>query len=281
VAALRKVPLKLGLISVTVGVQGAIDNDDEPRFNTLCDQGHAPVRIKQALVCPECKNQDRSTFKKGQETDDGKYVVVDPEALQAAATVDPAVKDAITLTAHPAEDLRFALPGSKVYYLAPSKGEHDTYALMLDLVERRTDIAMCAMFAVRGKPAMYQLGAHGGCLTLTEVAWPKSIREAPQHTGTVDPAMSAMAGTFLDTIVTPFDAGAYVDGRAEKIREFIAKQTAVTAGDVEEVASGTPDDLMAAMAAAIGAKPAAKKATRKKATAKKATAKKATARKAS
>lgn len=268
-AALRKVPLKLGLISVTVGVQGAIDEDEGPKFNTVCDTGHAPARVKQSLVCPSCQNDDKGTFKKAQPTDDGKYVVVDPEKLKEVATVKPEVKDAINLTAHPADDLRFVLPGTKVYYLAPNKGEHDLYALMVELVESRTDVALCAKFAVRSKPAMYQLGVYEGALTLTEVAWPTQIRQAPAHTGTADPAMAGMAAKFLDTIIQPFDATAYTDERAEAVANFVGSQKAVAAGDADEVVTSTPDDLMAAMQAAIEppkpAKKATKKATRKKA----------------
>lgn len=271
-STLRKVPLKLGLVAVTVGVQGAID-DTEPKFNTVCDQGHDPVRVKQSLTCPTCSNADRDLFKKAQETDDGKYVVVDPAKLKEVAEVPSEVKDAINLTAHPADDLRFAISGGKVYYLAPTKGDHDTYALFVELIKKRSDVAMCAKFAIRSKPAMYQLGVHSEALTLTEIAWPSTIREAPEHGGSVDESMGEMANKFLDTIIEPFNADTYVDARAGAMAEFVAKQKAVKAGDTEEVETSTPDDLMAAMAAAVGEKPT-KKATKKKAT-KKATKKKA------
>lgn len=274
-STLRKVPLKLGLVSVTVGVQSAIDAGAQPSFNTVCDKGHDPARVKQSLTCPTCSNADRGTFKKAQATDDGKYVIVDPSKLEEVAECPPEVKDAINLTAHPADDLRFAIPGGKVYYLAPVKGEHDTYALMVDLVSKRDDVALCAKFAIRSKPAMYQLGVHEGALTLLEIAWPADVKDAPQHTGNLDASMAEMAAKFLDSIIEPFDADTYVDVRAEAVAEFMAKQKAVKAGDAEKVTTSSPDDLMAAMAAAVGEKAPAKKKTAKKATKKKAASKKA------
>lgn len=274
-STIRKVPLRLGLVSATVGVQGAID-DAQPKFNTVCDQGHDPARVKQSLRCPTCDNTEYGTFKKAQPTDDGKYVVVDPDKLKEVVEVPSEVKDAINLTAHPAEDLRFAIPGGKVYYLAPAKGEHNTYALFVELVSSRSDeVAFCAKFALRGKPAMYQLGVHEGALTMSEIAWPTDVREAPKHDGELDTAMSEMAHKFLDTIIEPFDADEYVDVRASAVAEFMAKQKAVDAGDAEQVTTSSPDDLMAAMAAAVGDKPKPKKKAARKKAAKKAATKKA------
>lgn len=268
-STIRKVPLKLGLIGVTVAVQGAIDNSNEVKLNTVCTKKHDPVRVKQSLGCPKCGNNDMGTFKKAQATDDGKFVVVDPEKVKEAAEPPSEVKDAINLTAHPAGDLTFALPGEKLYYLAPVKGEHDTYALMVDLVTKRDDVALCANFAIKSKPGMYRLGVHDGALTLVELAWPSDIKPAPQHQGTVDEAMSEMAVKFMDSIITEFDPATYTDARAESMRDFIGKQKAVASGEEEDAGTSTPDDLMAAMAKAVGEEAPKKKAT-KKATKKKA-----------
>lgn len=274
--ALRKVPIRLGLITVPVKIDGALEG--APSFHTVCNTGHAPVRIKQTLACPECKNADRGSFVKATETDDGKYAIVSAEKLEAATAVPDDVKNTITLTAHPAEQVQFAIPGEKTYFLAPGT-DPNAYALMVRLVEERRDVALLTTFAVRSKPALYRLGVYQGALTLTEMAYPEAIRPAPENTGVVDEAMAAMASQFLDTITTDYDAASYTDTRSEAIRKVVEAADVVAAGGEAAPTAGEPTDLMAAMAAAIGQAPA-KKTARKK-TARKKTAAKKTARKAS
>jgi DNA end-binding protein Ku len=279
--AIRSVPLKLGLISTTVKVASAID-DATPSFNTVCDEGHAPAKVKQHLGCPTCGKQgNRFQFKKGLDQGDGTVVVVDNEELGKASEVSESVKGTITLTTHPAADLAgTTIAGGKVYFLEPSKGEHDTYALMVELVASRPDMAFLSSFAIRGKPALYQLGTFDGALSLVEIAWPENVKPSPRHQGDVDAAMLAMAGQFVDTLVAPYDPALYRDARVEQINTFLETQKAVASGDKDAaVSSGSGDDLMAALAAVVGGSSTpAKKATRKKTT-KKATARKAPARK--
>lgn len=268
--AIRKVPLKLGLISVTVKVATAIE-DATPRFNTVCDQGHAPNKIKQRLECPTCQSSERSAFKKGVEQDDGTMVVLNAEDVTKAAEVPEDIKSSITLTTHPADDLvGTTVVGGKVYFLEPEKGNHDTYALMAKLVEQRQDVAMLSSFAIRGKPSLYRLGTLDGALTLTEIAWPESVRPAPRHQGTVDEAMLGMAAQFVDTLVAPFDPKDYSDTRSKQLSDFLAKQESVVSGDADAVVASSSDDLMAALSAAVGPKKATRKKTTRKTTARKA-----------
>lgn len=274
-AAIRKVPLKLGLISVTVKVATAIE-DATPRFNTVCDQGHAPNKVKQRLECPSCQSSERGAFKKGVEQGDGTVIVVEADKVAEASEVPDDIKQGINLTTHPADDLvGTTMVGGKVYFLEPNQGEHDTYALMTQLVEERTDVAMLASFAIRSKPSLYRLGTLDGALTLTEIAWPESVRPAPRHQGTVDDAMLKMAAQFVDTLVAPFDPNEYRDTRSTQLADFLSKQKAVASGDEEAVVATSGDDLMAALSAAVTPKKKPAKKAAKKATAKKAATKKA------
>lgn len=289
-AAIRKgVKLVLGgLFNIEVNVLGAVDDDTkETAFHTVCagaaeDSAHAPARVRQSLICPDCANDVKDTFRKAREVGKGTYALVDSAELEAAA-VDEALKLQMQLTVHDAADVdATALPGEKVYYLEPGKGPlvAKSYNLLRDKIAANPDKVICTIWAGRSKPGMFRLGVFGDALTLEQLAWPENVRQAPAV-----PEMdyteqeSAMIGQLLESIEAPFDATTYRDERKDQITAIIAAAEAVegSATDAAPRAAKTAAptlDLTASLQAALGAATAAKPAKAKKAAAKKAPARK-------
>lgn len=280
----RNVLLTIGLVSVPVKVDTAIEAESTPSFKTVCDgthatkKGHPPTAIKQKYVCPTCQNDDRNTLKKAAPTEDGKYVIVTPEQIKAEASLPDELKNTMSLAAHPLDSVLDAtIATGKVYNLLPGKGvSDDQYALFVAAAREAAaeGLALCTVWAYRDKPAMYLLQPRGEHLMAHELAWPSEVKEVKPINGTPDQALLGQFKTLIGMSKADFDPAAYRDQRADSIAALISKGKAVEAGDEPEGPSvkggGTnvADQLGAALAA-LGAgedtKPAKKKAAKKKA----------------
>lgn len=268
------VMLKHGLINVAVTAVKATEDDKGSSFNTICqgvgDKTHPATKCKAPLHCPECGNEDRSTFLKGQDTPDGKIAVVTAQDLEAAAATD-AEKQELNLTCHPADEVsQRTMAAGRVYYLKDGKGDHSQYSLVLELVRQHPEIAFVTVWAVKSAPALYRLGAFGDTLMLTELAWPERVRQAPIVDVPLNEGLYGMAEQLLLQFTEPFDPATYRDRRSEMIAKIMETAAVVEHGEVAtlEPRSSEPIDLMAAMAAQLAEAQAAKKPAKKKATAK-------------
>lgn len=268
----RNITLSLGLVNVPVKVETAV-SDNTPSFKTVCDgpqskKGHAPTAINSKFVCPSCGNDERHTMKKGAPTDDGKYVVLDPEALKEELKVPEEAKNRMELAAHPLDSVLDAtLPTGKVYNLNPGKGvTPDLYVLFVEAVRHAQDegLALCTIWAYRDKPVMYMLGHRKGHLFAQELAWPSDVKDVAPVEGKPDKAMLEQFKALIGMSKSDFDADAYRDFRAETAAALIDKGKAVEAGDepTGPKVSRSTDNVADQLAAALKS---AEKAAKKKA----------------
>lgn len=269
-AVKSNIPLKIGpFFGVPVSVITAIEDDKkETALNTLCDTGHAPARVRQDLKCPECSNNDKATFKKGQDRGDGTFAVVDVEAVAAAIATSEDVKNTLTLTTHPLDQVaEQTLPNGKVYYLEPGKGGQGAYPLIVEAVRRRPNVAFCTVWASRSVPAMYRLGIYRDSLTLTQLAWPASVKAAPTNPGNANEDEVKMALVLVDQLCSDFDPETFRDTRTETLAAFIAAADGVEGAATPETAVVTPkvSSMMDMLAAAVAASAAPEKADKPKA----------------
>lgn len=205
------IPIKLGLIQVPVSVHSALESSSS--LSMVCSDGHATTKIKSSMACPECGNKDRGSFGRASQVG-GDLVEISQEALDEASAPD-AVKQSITLTVHPADDLGETLPGGKAYFLKADKSSLAEYALLVQAVSQHRDLAFLTRFAIRTKEALYRLTTHAGALSIVELAWPESINEAP--TCDADPIEGglAMLEPMLKMATTAFDIDQYRDRHQE------------------------------------------------------------------
>lgn len=252
-AVKSKVNLKLGpFFRTSVDVLTAVDDDDkEVSFRTLCTgvagsedhAPHPPAGVKQDLKCPACSNTDKTTFGKGREIAEGVFATVNAEDI-ATAQVSEDMKINMDLTTHAVEDMEgTVLPGGKTYFLKPRKGDEAIYALFLAMVQASPHLAYVTQWASRSKPAMYRLVPFGSTLTVQQIAWPTSLREAPTVDAPINEAELEQALKLANAAVSPYDPASYKDTRAEQLRAYIAAAEGVEGADV-------------AVAAPVAAKPA-------------------------
>lgn len=254
------IPLTLGLISVPVNVYTSVETErKDVTFNTVCAGNgtpHSPAKVNQQYHCPTCETVGKlGEFVKGRANSDGGYVIVDKAEIDAvtAAAVPADVRDSITLTAHSAEQVEAStMPNGKVYYVGPGKGAGEAYNVLVALVSSRPSVAFNTVFAIRTSPAMYRLGVHNGVLTLSQLAWPEQVKQAPATVaGTVSAELLELAMTFADKVMTEFDPTTFVDTRRQVLAAFLDGQD-VTA-PAPEVAPTAPAEspLLAALKAAV------------------------------
>lgn len=267
--------LKHGLINVAVTAVKATDDDKGSSFSTICvgvGKPHAATQCKAPLHCPECSNDDRATFVKGQDLGEGRWAILSQDALAGTKASD-SEKMELNLTCHPADEVDTrTMAAGRVYYLKEGKGSADQYPLVLELVRQHPEVAFVTVWAVKDVPALYRLGAFGDTLMLTELAWPEKVRPAPTVDLPLNDGLFSMAEQLLEQFTEPFDPTTYRDHRADMIRKLVEAAEQVE-GQVLEgapaAASSAPIDLMAAMAQQLAeAKKAKAKPVRKRAPAK-------------
>lgn len=252
---LRVATLQLGLITLETGVLSAVADEDAGLVSLCNGKGtHPAAKIKRRDYCPECENDDRSTFAKGKIVGDS-VVMLTSEDL-GTLTVTEAEKKTLPLTVHKAADLTGTFPSGKSYYLAPrGPGAAGNYVLLVTLLTKRPDLALVTEFSFGGAPALYQVLAQGDVLVLRQLARPSAVNEQPEVDGVMNEALLPLAEQFADTLCTEFDPALYRNKRAEAIAAMLenAAPVALAASGDAPAATGGGTDLMAALTAALAA----------------------------
>lgn len=236
----RKAQLKLGLAQISVKVEKAADERTGPSFHNVCDDGHAPARVKQKLGCPECGNSERGTFKKAMDVGDGKVKVITQEEQKAASAVDPALKQQINLTPHPRKDVaEHCMRSGGVYRLDPGTGTNpDEYAMFVALVKALKSEVLVTEWAW-SNPKLYEIGVYDGALVMYELMRPEQVRPVPKLEGKADKDALDMAKQIAKMAAKPFDPKTYHDQRSEAIMSVLAQVTEVTAAEDPDAPTNT------------------------------------------
>lgn len=269
-AVKSNIQIKIGpFFGVPVSVITAVDDDKKSTgLNIICDSGHAPSRVRQDLKCPECQNDDKTSFKKGQERPDGSVVIVDAAEVAAVTAIPDDVKNTLTLTSHPIEQVaEHTLPSGKVYYLEPGKGGAKAYPLLVQMIKERPNLGFVTVWAPRSAPAMYRLGLFGDVLTLTQLAWPASVKPTPNVETDFNPDEVKMACVLADQLSSDFDPETFRDTRTETLAAFIAAAEGVEGAEKPTAPASAPKvtSMMDMLAAAVAASSAPEVADKPKA----------------
>lgn len=245
----KNVPVMLGMITFPVAVVSATTRPES--LNTICNQGHEPAKTRMRLYCPTCDSDDRSAFVKGKAVGD-EIIVIDEAKLEALAPPDD-VKNTLTLTCHPVTQMGGTLvPGEKAYYLKAEKGADQGYALLVELIRSRTDVAFVTEWAARTAASFYRVAIFGDALGLVELARPDTVVDTPAAPSVpIQQEMLDLANTFVDKVTTDYDPAAYRDVRSEAIAALLEDGDSTIVAPAATKTSN-PNDLMAMLQAAVG-----------------------------
>lgn len=197
------------------------------------DTTHAPVRVGQFYICPECERKEKSfhPFPRGRDNGDGTFTVLTAEDL-ANADVSEDVKKTLTLL--PTDRLEFEsqmVPSGKCYYVGP-EGRGETYALIRDLIRAtEADTVWTTQWAYRTAANPIRAVLFGDVVGIQQYAWPDRLVAPPQlNLPAVDKRFLDAALGVAQVLRVEFDPHTFTDVRKSKIAELLASATTVTAG---------------------------------------------------
>ena len=281
--------ISFGLVTVPVKLYSAVSRKSV-RFHQL--NGKTGVRIQQRRVDPSTGDEvPYHDVVKGYELTPDRYVVIEPEELEA---LDPKKTRAIEIEDFVALEEIDPIYYDHPYYLAPGTGGAKPYRLLLDAM-RATNRVAIATVVIRSKQQLVAVRPIGDdVLGMATMVFPDEIIDASAveeleavEQVEVNPRELKIARQLIDSLAGPFDPDSYRDTYRDEVlalveRKAQGEQIAVQPS-AEEVARPVPD-LMSALKASLdaarardddGDKKPAKKAPAKKPGARKALAKRA------
>ncbi|HWT92190.1 MAG TPA: Ku protein [Solirubrobacteraceae bacterium] len=248
--------ISFGLVNVPVKLYSAVQRKNV-RFNQLDSEGHTRIQMKRINpVSGEEVPYDRLV--KGFEIGPDRYVVVEPEELEAleprrTKTID--ILDFVELAE--IDPIFYDHP----YYLAPGAGGAKPYRLLLDAM-RETGKVGIAKVVIRQKEALVALRPHGDVLQMDtliyfdEVVPQDRIDEVP---GADDVEVTErelkIAKQLVESLATEWRPEDYKDEYREKVLELIEQKAAGEEIAVQPAAADTAPvpDLMSALKASLEA----------------------------
>ncbi|HEX2254113.1 MAG TPA: Ku protein [Thermoanaerobaculia bacterium] len=248
--------ISFGLVAVPVNLYAGVRSR---RVSLrMLDEGGTPLARR--YWCPEHEREvDSDEIVRGYETDDGKFVVVTDEELEALA---PEKTRDIDLTRFvPVEDVdpRFF---QRTYFLTPSGDSTKAYRLLASVMER-TGRAGIATFVIRGKEYLVAILAQGGVLRAETLRFADEVR-TPETVGLPEPvkvtkaAVKRFAAAIDELAEDELDRSELTDIGAEELLELVERkreqgeEVVVTApANVEAI--GEHVDLMEVIKASLRA----------------------------
>jgi DNA end-binding protein Ku len=252
--------ISFGLVNVPVSLYSAIEQKDI-RFHQMTKSGH---RVRQKRVDEKTgKEVQYESLVKGYEQSKEKFVLVEPEELEAAAprqTRAIEIEDFVDLAE--IDPIYY----QTTYYIAPQKksGADKGYALLHKAMER-SERAAIGRFVMRTKQYLVAVRPVNNHLVLETLYFADEIRDVkdldlPKGARVGDREMK-IALQLIDSLTTEWEPKRYKDtyrAEVEKIIRAKAKGKTITVEEPEETDAGVLD-LVAALQASLDAKAKPKK----------------------
>ncbi len=248
--------ISFGLVNVPVKLYNAVQRKNV-QFHQLHDADHA--RIQQKRVCSldgaEVAFED---LVKGYEFSPGRYVVIEPEELDAlAARKTRMIEVEQFIDVGEINPLMFDTP----YYVAPATGAAKAFRLMVDAMRDAGKVAI-GRFVLRQKEHLIALRVQDDSLLLVtlvyadEVLSPDSIEDAGESPpAEVNERELAMASQLIEMLSAPFEPERFHDEYRAALLGLIERKVAgeeIAIAPAPSEPAAVPD-LMAALQASVAA----------------------------
>jgi DNA end-binding protein Ku len=260
--SIASLTLSFGLVNVPVRLYSATEPGSDIRFNLLAKDGS---RLKQQYVNEKTKKVvERKDMVKGYEVEDNHFVLFGSDELKALEEGSSHTIEIVSFVPLASIDPLFY---DRSYLLAPDKRGEKPYALLAEAL-RKSDRCALAKWAWKAKQYVVQIRAHDGGLVLQQLRYAAEVRslndlDIPKTT--VSKPELQLALQLVDQIAADsFEPQQFHDEEKERVLAAIQekvkgkKVVASTRGEDAGVAgSGQVIDLMDALKASLGKKPAA------------------------
>jgi len=247
--------ISFGLVAIPVKLFHAVRRQSVS-FNQLDERNMARIRYRKVNAETGEEVGDEHIVK-GYEVSKGRYVVVDPEELEAfmpAATKSVDLEEFVDLA--DIDPVYF----DTAYHLAPD-GPPKPYVLLARAMQESGRVAI-GRFVMRNKQYTAAIRAEDGRLVMSTLAYadevvdPADIEEL-QGLDAVDVSDKevAMAESLVDSLASDFEPEKYHDQYREEVMELIHAKAEGEEFEMPEVAAEQPKvvDIMAALEASVAA----------------------------
>lgn len=263
--SIASLTLSFGLVSIPVKLYSATETSSAVRFNLLAKDGS---RLKQQYVSEKDQQVvQRADMVKGYEFEKDKFVLFTAEELKALEeTSDPAI-EIVAFIPEKAVDPIFY---DKAYLLVPDKRGGKPYALLREAMRASGRCAL-AKWAWKSKQYVVQVRPAEDGLVLQQLLYAdevRSLKDLNIEPVTVTDSELQLALQLIDQIsADSYDATQYADEEKQRIFAAIdakisGKQVVASARDEAPSTGGQVIDLMDALRASLGKRPAARSAAR-------------------
>jgi DNA end-binding protein Ku len=259
--SIASLTLSFGLVSIPVKLYSATESATTVRFNLLAKDGS---RLKQQYVSDKTgKVVERSEMVKGYEFEKDRFVLFEPEELKA---LDEGARHTIDIVSFVPEKSVDPIYYDKAYFLAPDKRGGKPYALLMAAMRKSGRCAL-ARWAWKGKQYVVQVRPAEDGLVLQQLLFAdevRSMKELDIEKVDVSASELGLALQLIEQIaVDAYDPDEFKDEEKQRVLAAIDKKIAgkhiVSTEPVEEHAGGGQViDLMEALRASLGNRPAAK-----------------------
>lgn len=242
-AVAHKSAIAVGMLYIPVGLYKTT-RDISISFNQLCKDTHE--RIKYKKICPSCDKEVKSEeIIKGYEYEDGKYVTMNEEELEAIKTK----KDKTIHILHFAHMLEVdQIYYEKNYYVIAEAGGEKALELLrcAMLEEKRVAIAKTVIGTTENMIVLYP--TEDGMIAKT-LFYQEEIQAIPKPSVKIElqQAEIDMAKMLINTMSKTFDITQYHDEYQEKLRTAI--QQKINGEEIVVADTGTQNNIIDLMEA--------------------------------
>jgi DNA end-binding protein Ku len=260
--SIASLTLSFGLVNVPVRLFSATESSADIRFNLLAKDGS---RLKQQYVNERTRKVvERKDMVKGYEVEDNQFVLFTPDELKELEEGSSHVIQIVSFVPLTSIDPLFY---DKAYLLAPDKRGEKPYALLAEALRQSGRCAL-AKWPWKAKQYVAQVRANDEGLILQQLRYAAEVRSLADlgiPKATVSKPELQLALQLVDQIAADtFDPGQFHDEEKERVLAAIeekVKGKKIVASSREEhgpLGGGQVIDLMEALRASLGGKPAAK-----------------------
>jgi DNA end-binding protein Ku len=255
--SLWKGQIRLSLVSIPVELFSATKTAGRTSFRQI----HAPSgkRVHYEKVVQGIGPIDTDDIVKGYELDDGKYITLDPDEIDAVKLETKRVLDLVQFVdACEIPPLYYDKP----YYLVPTGDvAEEAYQVIRDALRDAGKVGL-GQLTMRGREYLAAIRPCGNGLLLETLHYEDELRDAePTFKGIPkkksDADLLEVATALIDKKSGPFDASAFKDHYENALKELIARKKKGKKIEIEEEDDSSADndnvvDLMAALKKSLG-----------------------------
>lgn len=239
---LWKGAISFGLVHIPIALYTAT-TEHGLNFDWLDKRTLDPVGYKR-INKKTGKEITKENIVKGIEVEDGSYVVLTPEEIEAAY---PKTTQTIEIESFVAADSIPFLYLERPYYIAPINKGEKVYALLREILKRSGKVGI-AKVVIQTRQHLAVLIPVGPALVLNLLRWDDEIRtweqldlpkEGAKSVGLTDKEMR-MGEQLVEDMSGEWDPGAFTDSFKEQILQLVERK--IAAGETEAVTHIEPQE---------------------------------------